>query len=123
MSKLHRSLFLKEIKTSFPELTPAINAEQGLLHFEMDVVRRFAQSLIDKGHKEALWECFFIINKYYLSGNKRIKDAIDVSFIEPLDFETTKKQNRKWAWELLPDALKELYTAFHVDTARFIKSE
>ena len=120
MAKLDRSLFLKEVKTSFPELVSKINSEQGLLHFEMDIVRKFAQHLIDTQQHDNLKKCFLIIEKFYLSGNNKLKNTIDVSFIELLDFKKTKHYNREWAWELLPDSLKKLYTRFHVDFMDYV---
>lgn len=118
MPNLERSLFLKEVKACFPELISEINNEQGLLHLEMKVICKFTQDLIDKRHQEKLQSCFILIEKYYMSGNHHLKNAIDVSFIEPLNFKTTKKNDRRWAWKLLPDSLKKLYTQFHVDVMK-----
>ena len=42
-----------------------------------------------------------------------MRDAIDVSFMETLDFSDTKKRTRQWAWDMLPDSLKEMYIGFH----------
>ena len=113
MAKLHRSQFIKEIKENWPELTSAINAEDGLLHLEMAVIRQFAQHLIDTGNRENLVCCFSIVEKYQIGGNPHLQNAIDVSFVEDLDFKDTKRHQRGWAWELLPGNLKKLYISFH----------
>ncbi len=113
MPKLHRSQFIKEIKETWPHLAQAINAEQGLLHLEIVVVRDFAQGLIGTGDREALAQCFAIIEKYEAGGNESLSNAIDVSFIEDLDFSDTKRCSRRWAWDMLPGSLKELYVGFH----------
>ena len=113
MSKLHRSQFIKEIKETWPHLATEINAENGLIHLEIAVVRRFAQELIDCGDRDALAQCFAIMQKYMAGGNTRMRNAVDVSFIEDLDFRETEKHDRSWAWDILPDSLKELYVQFH----------
>ncbi len=113
MPKLHRSQFIKEIKDTFPHLATDINAENGLLHLEIAVVRRFAQELMDGGDRDALARCFAIMQKYEAGGNARMRNAIDVSFVEDLDFRDTTKRQRRWAWEILPSSLKELYIQFH----------
>ena len=113
MSKLHRSQFIKEIKRKWPHLAAAINAEHGLLHLEMAVVRKFAQDLISSGDREALAQCFAMVEKFEAGGNENLRNAIDVSFIEDLDFSDTEKRSRRWAWDMLPGSLKELYVGFH----------
>ena len=92
MSKFHQSQFIKEVKTVFPELTSDINAEQGLLHLEMEVIRKFTQHLIDTGQRKELVKCFSLIEQFNKSGNAKLKDAIDVSFVEDLNFSATKKK-------------------------------
>ena len=113
MSKLHRSQFIKDIKEAWPHLAPLINAEDGQLHLEMAVVRRFAQELIDGGDRDALARCFAIMQNYAIGGTEKMRNAVDVSFVEDLDFRDTKKTARRWAWDILPGALQELYVRFH----------
>ena len=104
---LDRSLLLKELKQEFPELIPLINAEQGLLHFEVGAFYRFTQSLINEGNVEQVKRCFSIANKYLLNGDAKVKNAISTSYAECFDFKNTKKQSRDWAWEIFPESLKK----------------
>lgn len=104
MRRLHRSIFLKELKGTFPILRTAINAQYGLLHLEMHVFLDFTQRSISLGNDKDVRLCFMIAEKYYSNGNNRMKNAIVVSFIEHLDF-----GNAKWAWQLLSEALRNLY--------------
>ncbi len=106
---MHRSEFLKVLKAQFPELTEKINAEQGLLHFEVDVLRRLAQEAINRHEKEMLVKSYKLADDAYRSGNASLKDAIDVSFVEPLTFQ----KSDKWAWEAMPQQLRDLYVRFH----------
>lgn len=94
MSKLHRSQLINEIKDTWPHLATEINTENGLLHLEIAVVRRFAQLLIDCRDRDALTQCFAIIQKYGAGGNARVRNAVDTSFVEDLDFLDTEKHHR-----------------------------
>ena len=110
MKKLHRSLFLKELKTTFPQLRSDLNHEDGLLHSETDVFLRFVQTLIDAGDKDTLVTALQIADKFLRHGNGKLVNALTVSFLEHLNFEDGKVP-RRWAWECMTDALKEQYRA------------
>ncbi len=113
MKKLERSQLLKEIKEAFPDLRHAINQEFGLLHLEVGVFYCFTQQLIDEGKKESVIKAFEIADRFNRLGNKKIQNAIDVSYVEGLEFKNTGKNTRNWAWKLLPQSLKDDYIAFH----------
>ncbi len=110
---MHRSLLIKELKKAFPDITGDLNAEEGLLTFEVEVFSRYAQKCIDRVDRLQVEACFEIARRYYVDGNPKMKDAIDVCFVEPLDFKNSKKTKRSWAWDLFPAVLKELHTQFH----------
>ena len=111
---MDRSEFLRIVKKQFPDLREPINKEQGLLHFEVDVLRRYSQRAIFEGDRQALANCFKIAEQAYLEGNRSLKNAIDISFVEDLDF-VTPHIRYDWAWDMLPIPLKSLYKAFHSD--------
>lgn len=113
MAQTHRSEFLKAVKAAFPETAQPLNAWQGLLHLEMSEFRRFAQTLIDGGREDELKKCFEIVERFERTGNRGLRNAIDVSFVEDLEFNDTKKNKRSWAWQLLPRSLQVLYEEFH----------
>ncbi|MEM9670778.1 MAG: hypothetical protein AAF950_17840 [Pseudomonadota bacterium] len=113
MTKLHRSEWLTEIKAVMPELRDALNAEQGLLAFEMGVFTRFTQQKIAQNDHDTVERCFALALKYYEGGNTRLRDAIDTCYIEDLDFRVSKRTDPSWAWDLLPPALQTLHQAFH----------
>src|SRR5689334_17394490 len=104
MKRLHRSIFLKELKSVFPELTKGVNAEYGLLHLEMHVFARFAQRAITDRDVDKVRLCFELADKCYKEGTVQLSNAIAVSFVEHLDF-----QKAQWAWELLDPSLKKVY--------------
>jgi hypothetical protein len=112
MSKLHRSLWLSELKIAFPNLRNALNAEEGLLSFEMGVFAKFTQQKIAANDRETVRKCFDIALKYYVGGNARLRDAIDTCYVEDLNFHQGERNSRDWAWDLFPTPLKTLHEAF-----------
>ncbi len=110
---MDRSRFLAGVKGAFPEAADEINAQGGQLHLEMDALRFFTERMIGAGEKTIVAQIYALVEEAYLDGDSELKNAVDVSFVEPLDFSDTKKQSRAWAWEILPERLKGLYTAFH----------
>jgi hypothetical protein len=106
MKPLHRSIFLKELKTLFPQLKDDVNAEYGLLHLEMRVFAKFAQRAIYDGDVDKVLLCFKLADKYHNEGTRKVSNAIVVSFVEHLDL-----QKAEWAWELLTPGLKKAYLA------------
>jgi hypothetical protein len=111
---MHRSDFLKLLKERLPELRTPVNQHEGLLHFEMDELRKFAQRAIAEGDRRSLEICLRLAEETYREGDKKLKDAIDVSFVEPLDF-VAAHNAYGWAWEMMPKTLQRLYRAFHGD--------
>jgi hypothetical protein len=109
---MHRSDFLKQLKTTFPELIEPVNQQNGLLHFEMREFRLFTQRAIYANDIDTLKRCFALAEKVFLLGDNTLKDAIDTSFMEDLEFISEKAQFRK-AWDLVPAPLQTLYTNFH----------
>jgi hypothetical protein len=104
VGNLHRSIFLKELKDTFPNLRAEINAQHGLLHLEMHVFADLAQRAIAVGNKKDVASCFSLAERYCMDGNDDLQNAIGVSFVEHLDL-----RNSRWAWELLGPALKREY--------------
>lgn len=70
--RLHRSIFLAEVKKLWPCLRERINAQGGALYFEMRVLLDFLQRAIDDGARGEVARIIGMINKYYLLGNKTL---------------------------------------------------
>jgi len=104
METLHRSIFLKELKNTFPQLTDKINAQYGLLHLEMHVFADFAQRCIAGRDMEKVKLCFVAAEKYCARGNADMRTAVIISFVEHLDL-----RKAQWAWDLLGPHLKDAY--------------
>jgi hypothetical protein len=111
---MHRSEFLKLLGDRLPQLRRPVNQHKGLLHFEMDELRKFAQRAIFEGDRSSLEICFRLADEIHTKGDKELRDAVDVSFVEPLDF-VTDHNSFVWAWEMMPKTLQRLYWDFHGD--------
>ncbi len=122
MDKLHRSQFLKELRTAFPRLRNDLNQEDGLLHLEIGVFMRFVQTLIDTGDQDALVTALRIADRFLQNGNGQMVNALTVSFLEHLNFEDGKVP-RRWAWECMPPALKERYQAIAKYNAELMRTK
>ena len=107
MNKLHRSEFLKEMKNLFPEIREDINKEEGLLSFEIDVLVKHIQKQIDFNINNKTELAFILLDKYYKSGNKSLRELIRNAVCEDLNFSDTSKRKRLWAYNLLSKQLKE----------------
>ena len=86
------------------------------LHFEVEVFRRLAQRAIFDGERDLAAQCFSLAATYLTEGNSAVRDAIDVSFVEPMEFGSPPNE-RRWAWEAFPSVLKNAYVAFHRKSA------
>jgi hypothetical protein len=104
---MHRSEFLKELKETFPELRDAINQHNGLLAFEIGEFTSFTNQAIGDQEKSTVETCYRLAQKAYLNGNKTMKALINTEYVESLNM-----RHNEWAWEMLPDLLKELYIDF-----------
>ena len=91
MNKLDRSQLLKEIKNQFPFLRSQINAEEGLLTFELKVFANYLQSQIDEQKEETVKQCFTLLDKYYTQGNKSLKLGIRDLICEEITLSDSKK--------------------------------
>ena len=104
MAALHRSIFLKELKETFPQLRARINAQYGLLHLEIHVFADFVQHAIAVGDRETVRFSLMMAERYYRGGSVQLSNAIFVSFLEHLDL-----REARWAWDLLGPSLKQAY--------------
>ncbi len=110
---LDRSKLLKEVKEAFPKIEATINVQQGLLHFEVGVLYMHTQKLIKNGEREKITKSFKIAHKFYRNGDKKVNNAIGVSYVEDLEFTNTEKTCRDWAWHIFPASLKKEHIEFH----------
>lgn len=103
--RLHRSIFLAEVKKLWPELREKINAQSGLLFCEVLVVMQFLQRMIDDGERSEDARIIELINRYYLLGNKTLAEVLELAICEDVTFADSKQTLRSWALFFLCEQL------------------
>ncbi len=105
---IDRSQFLKELKSKYPEIKDELNSQEGLITFEVSAFINLVQQNIDDGNREGFRESIDLANRFYLEGNKALRNSICNGVCEDLLFEDSKKNNRSWALALLPVPLAKV---------------
>ena len=98
---------IAEIESEFPELSGELHDEiaNGLLHVQMGVFSHLAQSAIDTSDIE-LWDRITsVFVRLYTDCSKDVENALNVSFLEHLNF-TDSKRDRSWAAKAMPATMK-----------------
>lgn len=75
MTQRDRSHLLRDLKAAFPQITSELSAEQGQLHFEVEVFRRLAQRAIIDGDRDLAAQCFSLAAAYLTEGNPAVRAA------------------------------------------------
>ncbi len=107
---VHRSAFLKRLVAKFPEIEPRLEGYRVGLHLETGVFRDFTQEAIDRGDMKAVESQFGVANWALENGNRQVKGALRVSYLE--DLELRGKNGRK-ALELMPAGLRHAWRNTH----------
>ncbi len=95
------------IEERFPSLADELHDEviEGLLHPQIGEFARFAQGAIDAGDKEAWAAITTVFLELWSNCDDGVRNALNVSFLEHLNFEDRKKQ-RQWAFKLMPRVMR-----------------
>lgn len=107
MTTVHRIEFLQKVKDEFPQLASEINAQGGILSFELGVLIRFLQKNIDEGEREQTSIIYALLNQHFVNGNKDLRSLIGNAISEDVILENSNKRNRSWAVESLPKELRD----------------
>jgi len=105
---MNESKFLELLKERLPELRQAI--EEGPYNAFREFMRCAQRAIYDED-RARLEICVRLAEETYLNGDKDLRSCIDTMFMEDLEF-VTPRHSHYWAWEMIPDCLKELYVAF-----------
>lgn len=106
MNLIHRSIFLKEIKEHYPQLTSELNKQESMFDWEVSVFLKFVQERIDNGDQQNSRILLERVGRYYRSGDQALKEHIRNGVCEDMRFEDSKKIVRSWSKEYLSDPLK-----------------
>ena len=102
MDKIDRSRFLKKVKENYPELSDGLNAQEGLITFEVSIFIGYLQKLINDGETTKFVNAIELASYFYVNGNEALKNSIRNGICEDLHFEDSKKNYRSWAIKYLP---------------------
>jgi hypothetical protein len=87
--RLDKDKFVHLAVTEFPQLRDEFAEEDGLLHLQMAAFSRFAQTAIDGNDLNVLVRCYAFLAEAMKSVTSDVENAIYVSFIENLDFDSS----------------------------------
>jgi hypothetical protein len=98
------------IEAKFPALSEELHDETwgGLLHLQIGVLAHFAQSVIDDGDRETWQEICRVFGEIWKSCTPEVMNALNVSFLEHLNFKD-KKEMRSWAYRSMPPAMRKAW--------------
>jgi hypothetical protein len=83
---MHRSAFVKSLREQFPAIEPWLKGYRDNLTFEMMRFRHFTEDAISRGDYELVRKCFQFLHAAFAVGNRHVRNAVVVSFLEHLDF-------------------------------------
>jgi len=98
------------IEAKFPHLREALRDEDwdGLLHLQMGVFADWAQKSIDAGHQEEWNQITNVFMDLWRDCTADVINALNVSFLEHLNFSDSKKQ-RSWAYAAMPEEMRKAW--------------
>ena len=110
MNKISGSEAVRKIESEFPELTSELHDEtwEGMLHLQISVFSQLAQHTIDEGDRLSFKRICELFLELFRNGSDELVNALNVSFLEHLNFEDAKKL-RLWAYEQMPSEMRRAY--------------
>ena len=104
---IDHSRFITMLTERFPDVAASIDdCSKGLLHMEMATLARATQAAIQSQDKATVREHFRFIDEVFRDGAPDVKNAVNVSYLENLNFEGRKAGPTK-ARELLTPRLRQ----------------
>ncbi len=108
--KLHRSEFIRQLRSEVPEVDPFLVGMRESLTEELSVIAAFARQASADGAVEPLARLFQFMARAHGEANRTLRNAIAASFLEHLPFQGPEGLR---AFELLPQALRAEWSAVH----------
>lgn len=82
---MDRSAFLSAIKRAFPELRADLNRQQGIMGFEVQVLRKAADRAIYDCDTQRLAVLAGLAEAGLVQGNRQVRAAVLAFFVDDLD--------------------------------------
>lgn len=100
---MDRSEFVRQLKVAVPEAVMALQGYRDSLTMEMLAFTTLTQQAIRTGELGLVRRCFSFAHDVWSHGNRDVKNALVVGFLEDLDF---SGPNGETAEQLLTTALR-----------------
>ena len=106
-SKIDHPQFIALLQQKFPDIATAIDdCSAGLLHREMATLGRATIEAIREGDAETIKEHFSFVDEVYRDADAAVENAVNVSYLEHIDFEG-RRARAIHAHELLTPRLQK----------------
>lgn len=101
---------IEHIETVFPHLAEEMHDEtwDGLLHPQIAVFSRWAQEIIDIGDQGSWKQVSKVFLTIWRECHPDVTNALNVSFLEHLNFNDGKKL-RSWAYDSMPPQMQKAW--------------
>jgi hypothetical protein len=83
---LHRSALIKTMREDFPNIESWLDGYRDNLTFEVLRFRQFTEDAIARGDLPLVRKCFALANVAFETGNRAVRNAIVVTYLEHLEF-------------------------------------
>ena len=90
--KLSGNDFINDLVQTFPDLKEEIEEWNGLLHVQMGVFARITQEAVEYGDISKIDQCFALAHRMFHDADPELKNALYVSYLENLDFNSPNGQ-------------------------------
>jgi hypothetical protein len=101
---------IQYLETQFPLLSIDLHDDvvDGLLHLQIGVFSRHAQTVIDEARRDEWNDITAAFVKIYTDCSPNIANAMNVSFLEHLNF-ADGRTCRAWAYDAMPPGMKDAW--------------
>ena len=96
-----------KIEKEFPHIAEELHDEtwDGLIHLQISVLSRLAQSAIDSGDEPTFQRVCRLFLELFENGEPELVNALNVSFLEHLNFVDGRKE-RNWAYKQMSKKMR-----------------
>jgi hypothetical protein len=107
---ISKNIAIEKIEKAFPEIADELHDEiiEGLIHLQIAEFSHLAQLFIDHSERDAFGAICRLFIELYEQGESDLVNALNVSFLEHLNFKDGKV-NRRWAYQEMPAKMRKAY--------------
>ncbi len=99
---------IKKIEKEFPTISENLREDEGLLHVQIGEFSHLVQSFIDDENAVEFRRVCDLFVSLFVSASSELKNALNVSFLEHLNF-TDGKKKRRWAYNAMPPLMRKAW--------------